>query len=187
MLEIEVKIKVENPESAGQMLKALGAEVDKGRHYEQNTLYDFVTRQLQGKGHALRLRKVDKKIFLTFKGTRQKSRKFKIREEYETEVKNEKQITNILKSLGLRPVFAYKKHRTVYRKKKLKICLDETSIGTFLELEGQRNDIVRFAQALQISKKDFIIKDYIQLILEAEQIQKKAIQGKGTLGDRTES
>ena len=187
MLEIEVKIRVENPESTAQKLKELGAEVDKVRHNEENTLYDSVTRQLQRKGCALRLRRMGKKTFLTFKGARKKSRKFKIREEYETEVKNEKQMKNILKSLGFQPVFEYKKHRTVFRKKKLKICLDETSVGTFLELEGQRSDIVRFAQALRISKKDFITKDYIQLIQEAEQTGKKAIPGNGAPGIPTKS
>jgi adenylate cyclase class 2 len=79
-------------------------------------------------------------------------------------VKNEKQIRKILKSLGFIPVFTYNKFRTVYRKKNLKICLDETSIGNFIELEGERNEIVKFTNALGISKKEFIKLDYIQLI-----------------------
>ena len=65
-------------------------------------------------------------------------------------------------------MFSYKKYRTVFKNKRLKICLDETSVGNFLELEGQRNDIVRFAEALQFSKKDFIKTDYIQLIKNHE-------------------
>ena len=107
---------------------------------------------------------MNKKSFLTFKGPPQKSRKFKIKEEYETEVKNEKQLRKILKFLGLTPVFNYQKYRTVYRKKHLKISLDETSIGNFIELEGKREEIVKFAKALGASKKEFIKLDYIQLM-----------------------
>jgi adenylate cyclase class 2 len=112
----------------------------------------------------LRVRKIHKKTFLTFKGPQQKSRKFKIREEFETEIKNEKHLRKILKSLGLQPVFQYQKFRTVYRKKKLTICLDETQIGDFLELEGQQSEIVRFAHSMNFSKDDFIKQDYVQLI-----------------------
>ncbi|MBN1223687.1 MAG: class IV adenylate cyclase [Candidatus Aminicenantes bacterium] len=171
MLEIEVKIKIEDLKSIAEKIKALGAEVDKARHFEKNTLYDFASRELHAKNHALRLRMVNKKSFLTFKGAKQKSRKFKIREEYETEVKNGKQAKKILKSLSLQPVFEYSKYRTVFKKKKLKICLDETSIGTYLELEGEQNEIVKFAKALHLQKKDFITKDYIELIKETKDLK----------------
>jgi len=168
MIEIEVKIKIEHPKEITQRIVDLDAVLDRDRHWEENTLYDFTNKDLYKKNHALRVRKINRKIFLTFKGATQKSRKFKIREEYETEVKNEKQLKKILKSLGLQPVFTYNKYRTVFRKKRLKICLDETSIGNYLELEGQQNEIVRFAEALQLSKEDFIKKDYIQLIKDQE-------------------
>jgi adenylate cyclase class 2 len=168
MIEIEVKIKINDPSEIIKRIMAQNAELDRERHLEENTLYDFVTQDLYKKHHALRVRSVNKKTFLTFKGATQKSRKFKIREEYETEVKNGKQLLKILKSLGFQPVFTYNKYRTVFKKKRLKICLDETSVGNYLELEGQQNEIVRFAEALQLSKKDFIKKDYIQLIKNHE-------------------
>jgi len=164
MVEIEVKIRVNNLKNLGEKILELGAKLEKERFHEENTLYDFPSKMLYKKQHALRLRRMNKKFFLTFKGPPQKSRKFKIREEYETEVKNEKQFRKILKSLGLIPVFNYEKHRTIYRKKGLKISLDELSIGNFIELEGKREEIVKFANALGVSKKEFIKLDYIQLI-----------------------
>ena len=164
MVEIEVKIRIIDTKTLGEKILLLGANLEKERFYEENTLYDFPSKILYKKRQALRLRKMNKKSFLTFKGPPQKSRKFKIREEYETEVKNEKQLRKILKSLGFIPVFNYEKHRTVYRKKSLKISLDETSIGNFIELEGKREEIVRFANALGVSKREFIKLDYIQLI-----------------------
>ncbi len=164
MIEIEIKIRIKNILLTGKKILDQGAEIEKNRFLEENTLYDFPSRLFYQKMQALRLRKMNKKTFLAFKGAPQKSRKFKIREEYETEVKNEKQTKKILKSLGFVPVFHYKKHRTTYRKKRLKICLDETPVGNFIELEGQREDIVKFAKALGYTKKDFIKLDYVQLL-----------------------
>lgn len=164
MVEIEVKIRVDEIKNLAEKILELGAKLEKERFFEENTLFDFPSKTLYKKRQALRLRRMNKKSFLTFKGPPKKSRKFKIREEYESEVKNEKQLRKILKSLGFIPVFNYEKHRTVYRKKGLKISLDETSIGNFVELEGEREKIVKFANALGVSKKEFIKLDYIQLI-----------------------
>jgi adenylate cyclase class 2 len=164
MVEIEVKIKISDIEETVSKITQLGAHLHKERQFETNTLYDFPSRSLYQKKQALRIRKINKKTFLTFKGPPQKSRKFKVREEFETEVKNEKKLKQIMKSIGLVPSFKYEKFRSVYRQKKLKICLDETSIGNFLELEGERGEIVRAAKALGFSKKEFIKKDYVQLL-----------------------
>lgn len=164
MLEIEIKIKIDDLQSTKNKILTSGASLYRDRHFEKNSLYDFPKRDLYSKNQALRLRKINNKIFLTFKGTEKKSRKFKIRDEYETEIKNERQIIKILKSLGLKTVFSYEKYRTVFLYKKLKICLDELSIGNYLELEGQQSDIVRFARLLGYSKKDFIKSDYIQML-----------------------
>ncbi len=164
MVEIEVKIKINAVSPIKEKIINSGAKLEKDRYYEENTLFDFPDHSLLKKSEALRLRTINKKYYLTYKGAPQRSRKFKIRKEYETEIKNGKQFKKILKSLNLVPVFQYNKHRTVYKSKNLKIFLDELSIGNFLELEGNQSDIVRFAKSLNLSKKDFIKTDYIQLL-----------------------
>jgi adenylate cyclase class IV len=73
----------------------------------------------------------------------------------------------ILKSLGLDPAVAYRKQRTLFRKGRLKICLDETSAGNFIELEGERNKIMNFVRLWGASKSELIKQDYVQLIKEA--------------------
>lgn len=163
MLEIEVKIQIEDPQRVRKNLLRSGAVLYKERHFEDNLIWDFPDKSLLQKKSALRLRISGKKAFLTFKGPQQKSRKFKVREEYETEIKNSRQTIKILQSLGYRMAFRYQKHRSVFRTKKLVICLDETKVGNFLELEGDRSDIVRFAEALGYSKKEFIKTDYPEL------------------------
>ncbi|MCX7973258.1 MAG: class IV adenylate cyclase [Candidatus Aminicenantes bacterium] len=168
MLETEIKFEIDDPEAFKEKILRAGAILRKERYREENILYDFRTRELTRKAQALRLRLVGAKAFLTFKGSPQKSRRFKIREEFETEVKNWSHLRKILKKLGLIPTFRYAKYRTVFLKGKLKICLDETPIGNFCELEGDRPEIVRFARSLGITNRDFIKLDYIQLFQLAE-------------------
>jgi predicted adenylyl cyclase CyaB len=97
MTEIEVKIRIADPEKLKEKLAAIGAELVKNRLLEENTLYDLSSQLLRSQKRALRLRIENKKAYLTYKGPPLKSRKFKIREEYETEIKNAKQMKKILK------------------------------------------------------------------------------------------
>jgi adenylate cyclase class 2 len=169
VLEIEVKIRIEDPESVRARLEKAGAILHRGRHSEENVLYDLPDATLFRKQNALRLRTSGKRSFLTFKGPIQKSRKFKVREEFETEVRDPQQVSKILRSLGYREVFRYRKHRAVYRTKKISVCLDETAAGNYIELEGDRSDIVRFARTLGYSKQDFIKTDYITMLKDSAQ------------------
>jgi adenylate cyclase class 2 len=164
MTEIEVKIKIGDPAEARRRLLAQGAVVTRERALEENTLYDFPGGLLAAKRQALRLRTVGRTTVLTFKGAPRKSRSFKVREEYETGVRNAKQAREILRGLGLRAAFTYRKHRTWLRKGRLKVCLDETPVGNYLELEGERHEITRFARSLGFGRADFITFDYVQLI-----------------------
>jgi len=167
VVEIEVKVRVDDLEPVRRRLVALGAKLLKDRHLEENTLYDWPDRRLTGRREALRVRRVGRKTFLTFKGAPEKSRRFKVRTEHETEVCNGKALVKVLQALGFAAVFRYDKRRTVLGLGHVKICLDETSVGTFVELEGEREKIVRASRALGFPQAEWIRKDYIQLLLEA--------------------
>ncbi len=167
MTEIEVKIRTESASAGREQLLKLGARLEHERALEKNTLYDFRSKMLTRDHQALRLRTVGRKCFLTFKGSPQKSRRFKVREEFEVEVKNEKQTRKILQALGLIPVFQYEKHRTVFRRDRLKVCLDETSLGVFLELEGERSRIIRLVKLLGVKPDKLVKLDYVELYRQA--------------------
>ena len=164
MTEIEVKIRIPAVAVLAEKLVGLGATLVKPRASEENTLYDFPSGALRRRREALRVRVVGKKCFLTFKGQPQRSRRFKIREEQETEVRSAGTLRKILKSLGLQPSVRYHKFRTVYRLGRAKLCLDELSIGHFMEMEGKRSDIVKWAKALGYGSDAFIKSDYIELL-----------------------
>jgi len=168
MTEIEVKIRIGDAKGAREKILALGAVVVRDRHLEKNILYDFASGSLREGCRALRLRITGKRAALTFKGEPQKSRSFKVREEFETQVRDPRQARMILRALGLREAFSYEKRRTIFRKARLTITLDETAVGNFIELEGERHEIVRFAKALGFRRTDFITSGYVELFKKGE-------------------
>jgi adenylate cyclase class IV len=64
------------------------------------------------------------------------------------------------------PAYHYKKFRTGYRTNRLRISVDETAAGCYLELEGQRSDIAKFARMLGFGPVDWIKLDYVQILQE---------------------
>ncbi len=169
MVETEVKIRVPDLAAVKQKLLTMGAVVTRPRHLEENTLYDDDEGRLRSRHCALRLRAAGRLSVLTFKGARQKSRSFKVREEFETAVRDRGQARKILRALGLKPSFTYTKHRTVLRKGRLTVTLDETAVGTFVELEGERHEITKLARSLGYGRADFITASYVDLIRDAQE------------------
>src|SRR5258706_561472 len=87
----------------------------------------------------------------------------KSNQEIETEISDAEQMRRILSALSLRPSFRYEKFRTTYVLKdlhNLKIELDETPIGTFLELEGSPSAINRAAKLLGYIPSQYITQTY---------------------------
>jgi hypothetical protein len=63
--------------------------------------------------------------------------------------------------------------------KGLLIEVDETPIGTFVELEGQAAAIDRSAKELGYSPKDYVLKNY--LVLYVEECKRQGVQPKDML------
>jgi adenylate cyclase class IV len=110
---------------------------------------------------------------LTFKCPQEGSRsgrriaqsRYKEREEIEYRLPDARRFERLLERLGLRVWFRYEKYRTHYRVSgsALKIDLDETPIGTFLELEGSRRSIDGAAKALGYRVREYITASYLEL------------------------
>jgi predicted adenylyl cyclase CyaB len=167
VLEIEIKIRTADLARSRRELLELGAVVVRERHREENVLYDFRGGILTSKRRALRLRTRGARAVLTYKGAPVASRRFKVRPEFETEVRDVRQTRRILKALGLQPVFRYVKRRTELRKGKVKIALDELAVGTFIELEGERPHIARLAKLMKVPSAQWIRGDYVQMLIDA--------------------
>lgn len=157
--ETEVKLKINDVEEIKTCVLNLNGELFKKRHLEIDEYFDN-NHKLQETNQVLRLR--DKKV-LTYKGPKKNNEKFKICEEVETIVNDGNNMTYILAKLGYTPTKRKEKYRTTFVLGKTTIALDETPMGTFVELEGRKEDIVRTAKKLGFSEKDFITETYTDL------------------------
>jgi adenylate cyclase, class 2 len=192
--EIEVKLRIPDKRRLLRQLARLEAKLVRARVHEMNTLYDTPNGNLAGHGQMLRLRverpaaraagvgrkrkagarKRGNPVLLTFKGPAKgekasKPGMYKIREENELRIPDRDVALSILEALGVRPWFRYEKFRTVFGlrgMRGLKLALDETPIGVFLELEGPREEINRAAELLGFARSGYINKSYGALFME---------------------
>ncbi len=173
-LETEVKIRIsqEDLDPIRARLKELGAHCLSPRREEKNILFDFDDRSLETCGCAVRLRTYGEKTTLTFKGEIQEDPRFKKRQELETGVENPQATIKDLKALGLHICFEYSKIREIYTlsvdQDQAEICLDETPVGTFVEIEGPENTIEALASQLGWTPDSFIRRNYVEMYLEQQ-------------------
>ncbi len=189
--EIEVKLKVRDAGALVSRLEALGARKI-GCVHEENTLFDTADEFFRKQEAILRLRREEpaprgigrnarergrvkaRDGILTFKGlvdgANAAGSRYKEREEIEFRVTNVARFAGVLRRIGMRPWFRYEKYRTTYASRRypgLKLELDETPIGAFLELEGPKRQIDRAARALGYSRADYITASYLELYADA--------------------
>lgn len=167
-----------------------------GRVHEENVIFDTPQGGLAKRGQLLRIRtetpegrgnskksKPKPRVVLTFKrpvvhpaGSNAEhllDGSHKVREEIEMEVTDSATLTAIFEGLGMSGWFRYEKFRTTFRlpatkawARGLLIELDETPIGTFIELEGPASAIDRAAAELGYSRRDYVLKNYLTLYIE---------------------
>jgi adenylate cyclase class 2 len=162
-IETEIKIRIDDPEKARRSLAGLGARLKRERHLEDNLLFDDERGALLSAGSVLRLRRTPGAAFLTFKGPRTVAAGMRSRPELETTVGHADVLQAILLGLGLRPTFRYQKYREAYEWEGQEIVVDETPIGAFLEIEGDKDGIARAATLLGYSPRDYVVESYVAL------------------------
>jgi adenylate cyclase class 2 len=165
MVETEIKLPIPDLSDAFRKVEALGAKIQKPRHFEDNLVFDNEHQMLRKNQCLLRLRIVETRAILTFKGTPDYSRGVKDREETESEISEPEHFIQILSQLGFSVFFRYQKFRTVYSPDahSLEICIDETPIGNFFELEGERQSIQEYARRLGYAPEQYIMESYSTL------------------------
>ncbi len=194
-VEIEIKLRVQEKDALRARLKRIRAREISPRTFESNTLYDTPLQDLRRRGRLIRVRierttasSAKKhpfeslKAVLTYKGPAprvrggstvaknraKKGSHFKIKDEAEVSVTNPDNLARILHGLGLRPSFRYEKFRTTYALPAvpgLKVELDETPVGTYLELEGPVAAIDRAARLLGYTRENYLTDTYGSLYL----------------------
>ena len=113
----------------------------------------------------LRVRNEGGKSLLTFKGPVQPG-PMKLREECETVVADGDMLLTILQQLGLHVWFRYEKYREEFSADDVVIAIDETPVGTFVEIEGGEAAIHDRRRRLAAHRADYITDSYRLLFLQ---------------------
>lgn len=187
--EREIKLRITDLVALRRLLRKRGARVVKRRVHERNALFDTLKATLAKRDELLRIRTEapvggrgadGSRSVLTFKRPISrlpgsgKEQAHKVREEIELGISDDRALTRIVEGLGMSCWFQYEKFRTTFRlpvsngwATRLLIELDETPIGTFVELEGPASAIDRAARSLGFAKRDYIVANYMVLYRES--------------------
>ena len=165
-LEREIKLRFESADAARQRILApgVGATMLRGRRLQEDCLLDTHDDRLYHRRCVLRLRSEGGKSLLTFKGPVQPGA-MKVREEHETVVCDGDALLTILTELGLHVWFRYEKYREEFAAEDVIIAIDETPVGTYVEIEGGEEHIHRIAAALGKTPDDYITDSYRTLFV----------------------
>ena len=116
---------------------AAGATPLLGRRLQEDALLDTEDESLRRRRCVLRIRLENGNSRITFKGPVQPS-EMKLREEFETIVGDGGLLLRVFEELGFHVWFRYEKYREEFCHEEVIVAVDETPVGVFVEIEGQR-------------------------------------------------
>lgn len=164
MLEREIKLRFESVEAARAAVARTGATPIRGRRLQEDSLLDTADDSLRRRRCVLRVRMESGKSFLTFKGPVQPAMA-KLREELETVIGDGLLLLRVLEELGFRVWFRYQKYREEFARDGVIIAIDETPVGTFVEIEGGDRGIAEVSDALGRGPDDYLLISYRSLFV----------------------
>jgi adenylate cyclase, class 2 len=164
-LEREIKLRFSSVAEAREAILATGATPLRGRRFQEDCLLDSADEMLRKRRCVLRVRMEAGRSLFTYKGPVQPSR-WKLREERETIVSDGETMIYVLEQLGFSIWFRYQKYREEFGARDAVIALDETPIGTFVEIEGSEAAITDLAAALGRSESDYLLDSYRGLFVQ---------------------
>src|SRR5262245_11237171 len=165
MIEREVKLRFASPDAARSAILAAGATPLRCRRLQEDALLDTEDESLRRSGCILRVRSESGKSLVTFKGPVLPG-SMKVRDEYETVIGDGEVVQRVLEEVGLHVWFRYEKYREEYAAEDVTIAIDETPVGTFVEIEGGEEGILAIAKALGRAHADSLLDSYRALFVK---------------------
>ncbi len=164
--ENEIKVVVPDLAALEARLRSHGFQIHRPRVFESNLIYDTPHAELRARGELIRIRQAGDDSIFTYKGPATVTR-HKEREELEVAISQPIILGLILERLGYVPRFRYEKFRTEWAipGDAGVLMVDETPIGTYMELEGPAEWIDRVAQRLDYSESAYLNLSYARLYI----------------------
>ena len=168
IIEREIKLRFESSNAAKTAAAAVESTPLRERRLQDDRLFDWPDKRLAQARQLLRVRQELGIATLTFKGPPQTDT-MKVRKEVETIAGDASSLIAILDHLGLQVWFRYQKYRQEYTIGNVVLAIDETPIGTFVELEGDERGIIDLASKMGRKESDYILDSYRGLFLREQE------------------
>ncbi|MFO7968355.1 MAG: class IV adenylate cyclase [Archaeoglobaceae archaeon] len=176
MIEVEVKFRIENIREVEEKVADFAEFiVDKT---ESDVYFNSPWKDFNESDEALRIRKDDEGVTITYKGPKIDSMT-KSREEVKVNIDDYQSGIQLLKGLGFTPFGEVVKNRRIYQLEGATFSVDRVEdLGEFLEIElqGDRSEvgektmqIFRLAQHLGFHEEQSIRRSYLELLKEKEE------------------
>lgn len=166
MTEIELKYEVDKKtiEKVLNTSKEFGFAIG-DRLYEKTVMYDNPAGLMQVTDGRVRLRQTGDEVEFSYKKPITRNG-IKEEIEHETKVGDFKIIEKILKKMEFVGVSSYERYRTTIKDGKIKVTLDEFPFANFIEIEGNKKDIMETSKKLGLNKIKNITKSCDSLFQE---------------------
>ncbi|QGR18852.1 class IV adenylate cyclase [Stygiolobus azoricus] len=171
-IEREVKIKLFSPPLRVLLTKLKNKYIFLGEETQKDIYYNSPIRDFRQTDEALRIRKSNGKIELTYKGPKLSSQS-KSRLEINVEISSPEDMDRILQNLGFKKVIELEKTRWNFKANNYTISLDSVKgLGDFLEIEGidvDEESLLNFVNNF-LHENDITgertLKSYLELMVE---------------------
>lgn len=172
MIEVEIKVKANNPESIRKRIAELnGSFIALEKQFD--IYFNHPCRDFGKTDEALRLRKVNGKVELTYKGKKIDA-VTKSREELTAEADDFESVRKILMRLGFSQVREVVKEREVYSLGEYLVMIDSVEgLGKYVEVEKKSSsytpgELIEFIESLGLNPEGVERKSYLELLLEGD-------------------
>lgn len=168
-IEIEGKMRLQDPGAVETTLKAINAEFS-GEIIETNTFFDTRQGELKSGDQGLRIRveklaEEKRQVTITHKGPRAHG-KLKSRNETELRVQSAHDAAQLLAELGYQPVLTFEKRRRRFVLDGCHVELDHLPyIGDFIEIEGPSDEsVLSVREKLGLAGEPLVKTSYIAML-----------------------
>ncbi len=177
MMEIEIKIRVKDPEKLRKMLERKQFKLEE-TETNKDTYYTVKHRDFMATKECLRVRDMPekKKVVLTYKPASSKAmlqEKMIWKKELETTVGSAEVIEGILEAIDATKLAVVEKQRESYSKEDIHATIDQVKgVGCFMEIEKMSNDVEKTKKELWallgelgFKESDVEVKNYRDLVM----------------------
>ncbi len=187
MIETEIKafIGIAGTAHRAKTVSSLGAMGFRLDHFceEEDRYYQAPDRDFRKTDEALRIRihseNGESRALVTYKGPKMDSESH-MRHEVEVEIADSEAAAELFDGLGYKSVFTVSKHREVYKRADISVCLDDVkNLGFAVEIEklipedarkeekqGAREELLSVLDELGISRERLTMETYLEMLLK---------------------